>query len=80
MCRLCIGYVSVMCRRRKRASGVGWGSKSDLWENKNEKFANIRKNQYLCREYWIWGIGYGVLDMGYGIWGIGYWILDIGYL
>ena len=60
MCRLCIGYVSVMLRRRKRASEAGWGSKSDLWENKNEKFANIRKKQYLCRGYWIFGIGYWI--------------------
>ena len=44
-----------------------------------KKFANIRKNQYLCRGYWIWGMGYGVLGMGYWVWGIGYEILNMGY-
>ena len=59
MYRLCIGYVSVMCRlcvgRYSEQDGFFVGVikavKSNLLENKNKKFANIRKNLYLCGKF-----------------------------
>ena len=55
MYRVCVGYVSGMCRKILGARwffvGVIKAVKSNLLENKNKKFANIRKNLYLCGKF-----------------------------
>ena len=49
MCRLCIGYVSVICRNRQGAK------KEEKVHFFGEKFGNIRGFLYLCRRKWETG-------------------------
>ena len=68
MCRLCIGYVSVTCRNRRRAK------KEEKVHFFGEKFGNVRGFLYLCRRKWETGRGLRQLaSIGLSIQGCFFW-------